>query len=151
MKLFTPVKIWLSSHGPVSVPRSLFLISALKLHDRVLSEAIWGTIEGVWVLLEHRRDQGRPGEGAKGIEKHMCNLLISPWGLQLEHPDKLCCALLKRAHHVTQRELAQNGRWLAKKGNFSRGCFSTKHANGIVSCSSDATCQNFFALTLFGK
>ena len=146
MKLFAPVKIWLSSHGPVSVPRSLFLISALKLHDRVLSEAVWGTIEGVWVLPEHRRGQERPGEWVKCIEKHNCNLLISPWGLQLEHPDELCCALLKRAHHVTQRELAQNGRWLAKKGNFSRGCFSTKHTSGIISCSSHVTCEKKFAL-----
>ena len=47
MKLFAAVKINLSSHGPVSVPCSLFLISALKLLDRVLSEAIWGTIECV--------------------------------------------------------------------------------------------------------
>ena len=138
MKLSVALKINLFSHGPVSVPRFLFLISALKLHEKGPSEVIWGTMEGVWVPPGHRRDQERPGEGAKGIEKHMCNLLISPWGLQLEHPDKLCCALLKRAHHVTQRGLAQNGRWLAKKGNFSRGCFSTKHTSGIVSCSSDA-------------
>ena len=151
MKLFATVKINLSSHGPVSVPRSLFLISALKLLDRVLSEAIWGTIEGVWVLPEHRRGQERPGEWVKCIEKHNCNLLISSRGMQLGLPDNLSCALMKRAHYVPQWDPAKNRRWLPKKGIFQRGCFSTKHTNGITSCSSDATCQHFFALTLFGK
>ena len=47
MVLFAAVKINLSSHGPVSVPRSLFLISALKLLERVGSEAIYDRIEGV--------------------------------------------------------------------------------------------------------
>ena len=47
MKLSVALKINLFSHGPVSVPRSLFLISALKLLDRVLSEAIYDRIEGV--------------------------------------------------------------------------------------------------------
>ena len=78
MVLFAVVKINLSSHGPVSVPRSLFLISALKLLERVGSEAICDRIEGVWVPPWHRRDLERLGEGEKGIEKHMCNLLISP-------------------------------------------------------------------------
>ena len=151
MKLSVALKINLFSHGPVSVPRFLFLISALKLHEKGPSEVIWGTMEGVWVPPGHRRDQGRPGEGAKGIEKHMCNLLISPWGLQLEHPDKLCCALLKRAHHVTQRGLAQNGRWPSKKGTFQRGCFSTKHTSGIISCSSDVTWHFLVTPTLFGR
>ena len=45
--LLAAFSINLFSHGLVSVPRSLFLISTLKLLDRVLSEAIWGTIEGV--------------------------------------------------------------------------------------------------------
>ena len=78
MKLFAAVKINLSSHGPVSVPHFLFLISALKLHEKGPSEVIGDTMEGVWVPPGLRRDQERQGEGAKGIEKHNCNLPISP-------------------------------------------------------------------------
>ena len=78
MKLSVAFKINLSSHGPVSVPRFLFLISALKLHEKGPSEVIGDTMEGVWVPPGHRRDQERLGEGAKGIEKHNCNLPISP-------------------------------------------------------------------------
>ena len=126
MKLSVAFKINLSSHGPVSVPRSCFLISAMKQCNRVLSEVMYGRIEGVWVLPERRRDQERPGEWVNWLEKHMCNLLISFQGQQLEQPDNLCCGLLRRAHQMTQRRLAQNGRWLAKKGNFSSECFSTK-------------------------
>ena len=45
--LLAAFSINLFSHGPVSVPRSLFLISALKLLERVGSEAIYDRIEGV--------------------------------------------------------------------------------------------------------
>ena len=45
--LLAAFSINLVSHGPVSVPRSLFLISALKLLERVGSEAICDRIEGV--------------------------------------------------------------------------------------------------------
>ena len=45
--LLAAFSINLFSHGRVSVPRSLFLISALKLLERVGSEAICDRIEGV--------------------------------------------------------------------------------------------------------
>ena len=110
MTLFAQSKINLSSHGPVSVPHSLFLISALKLLEEGPSEGTYDRIEGVWVLPGHKRHQEGPGERVKWIEKHMCNLLISFQGQQLQLPDNLCCALLGRAHQATQQRLAQNGR-----------------------------------------
>ena len=70
----------------------------------------YGRTEVVWALPEHGRDEEPPGEWVRWIEKHNCNLLISSQGQQLELPDNLCCALLKRAHQVRQRRLAKNGR-----------------------------------------